>query len=101
MTNCEIKEKIRDRVSDEEVLDNIIVLEGDEYADGAIGLTEDNRLVYSYDRLVKSLARAYNKDNPEQGKNDAIDWLEYNTLRAIPYLERAGFLAPVIIHEFN
>lgn len=52
MTNDDLKLKIQDMVMDESELDRIIVLEGDEFADGAIGLTEDNRLVYSYERLV-------------------------------------------------
>lgn len=42
MTNIELKEIISDMVFDEDELNKIIVLEGDEFADGAIGLTMNN-----------------------------------------------------------
>lgn len=35
-TNIELKEKIADMVMDDDELDRIIVLEGDEFADGAV-----------------------------------------------------------------
>ena len=92
MTNTELKEKIADHIMDEDELDKIIVLEGDEFADGCIGITEDNHLVYSYEKLVESLTKEYGSEN------DAIEWLEYNTLRAIPYMASQGY-EPIIIHE--
>lgn len=102
MTNKELKDLIYDQVQDEDELDKIVVLEGDEFADGAIGLTEDHRVVYSYDRLVKSLAKSYADDgNIEDPEISAIEWLDYNTLRSLPYMESQGLLAPVIIYEFD
>ena len=79
MNNIKLKEMVGDYVLDEEELDKIVVLEGDEFADGAIGITDDNRLVYSYDRLVESLAKEYGSEE------SARDWLDYNTIRSIPY----------------
>ena len=93
MNNLELKEKLKEYVLDEEILDKIVVLEGDEYADGAIGITEDNRVAYSYSNLVESLARVYGTEE------DAIEWLDFNTLRSIPYIESQGLLAPVIVYE--
>ena len=93
MNNLELKEKLKEYVLDEEILDKIVVLEGDEYADGAIGITEDNRVAYSYSKLVESLARVYGTEE------DAIEWLDFNTLRSIPYIESQGLLAPVIVYE--
>lgn len=92
MTNDELKEKISDMVLDEEELDYIIILEGDEFADGAIGLTDDNHLVYSYEKLIESLAKAYGSET------DAIEWLEYNTIRSLSYMGSYGN-EPIIIHE--
>lgn len=95
MTNAQLKAEIEDMILDEEVRDMIIVLEGDEFADGCIGITDDdNRLVYSYERLIESLGKVYGSDEA------AIDWLEYNTIRSLPYLEREG-IAPLIVHEFS
>lgn len=92
MTNIELKERIAEMVMDDEELDRIIVLEGDEFADGAVGITDDARLVYSYEKLVESLAKEYGTET------DAIEWLEYNTLRSLPYMESMGNV-PIIIYE--
>lgn len=94
MTNNELKEKIADMVMDQDELNKIIVLEGDEFADGAIGLTDDNCLVYSYDKLVESLSKIYGSIN------DAIEWLEYNTIRSLGYMKKYGNV-PYIIHELD
>lgn len=91
-TNIELKQKIADMVMDDDELDRIIVLEGDEFADGAVGLTEDNCLVYSYEKLVDSLAKEYGTET------DAIEWLEYNTIRSLPYMGSYGNV-PIIMHE--
>lgn len=93
MDNNELKDMIADLVFDDEELNQIIVLEGDEFADGAVGLTDDNRLVYSYERLVESLAKVYGSEE------DAVEWLEYNTIRSLPYMSSYGNI-PLIIHEF-
>ena len=103
MTNPELKEMIADYIPDEEILNRIVVLEGDEFADGAIRVSEDNRLVYSYDRLVQALAKAYRDGKPpDEAEMDAIEWLEYNTIRSLPYMEggKGDLIAPMIIHEF-
>lgn len=95
MDNNELKEMISDYVlGDEEVLDSIIILEGNEFADGAIGITNDYHVVYSYERLVDSLAKTYGTEE------DAIDWLDYNTMRSLPYMASMGN-EPIIIHEFE
>ena len=92
MTNLDIKHQIADLIGDDQdVLNTIIILEGDEFADGFIGLSTDNRAVYAYDKLVDSLSRFNNWSTDE-----AIDWLEYNTIRSLPYL---GDKSPIVIHE--
>ena len=92
MTNNELKEIIREQVGEDEA-DNIIVLEGDEFADGCIGISEDNRLVYSFEKLVESLSK-------QEGitETDAIEWLEYHTIRSLPYMASYGNV-PIIMHD--
>jgi hypothetical protein len=93
MTNQELKKIISEMViGDEELLDQIIILEGDEFADGFIGLSTDNNVVYSYEKLVESLSKQDDWD-----ETSAIEWLDYNTLRALPYITEG--IAPIIIHE--
>ena len=96
MTNDELKSMISDLIMDEDILNEMIVLEGDEFADGAIGITEDYHLVYSYDRLVESLSKHNNWTAEE-----AIEWLDYNTLRAIPYMARDGKEPIVLMYTFS
>ena len=91
MDNKELKELIKENCCEEE-LNDIIVLEGDEFADGAIGLSQDNRVVYSYDKLVESLTKHWGLEDPME----AIEWLDYNTIRALPYMEADG-KSPVIL----
>lgn len=92
MINSEVRSKLLSEI-DSDVADNIILLEGDEFADGLIGYTNDYHAVYSYERLVESLSKAYGSEEA------ATEWLEYNTIRAIPYMASEGN-EPIIIHEF-
>lgn len=44
-----------------------------------IGTTSDDRVVYSFDKMVECLV----KEGMEYG--DAVEHIEYNTLRSLPY----------------
>lgn len=94
MTNAELINILQEEIIDEDILDQMIVLESDEFADGVIGYTDDYHLVYGYERLVESLTKIYGSEE------EAIEWLEYNTIRAIPYMAKEG-LEPIIIHEIR
>ena len=102
MTNNELKDILYNMVQDEDILDQMIILEGDEFADGAIGVTNDYHVVYSFERLVQSLSKAYREEgqSDEDAEWGAIDWLDYNTFRSLPYMEKDG-LAPIIIFELE
>lgn len=60
------------------------------YDDALIGVTEDGRAVYDFNKMVEWLV-------DEEGWTDeeAIEWIETNTLRAIPYF---GEGAPIIMY---
>ena len=102
MTNNELKDILYNMVQDEDILNQMIILEGDEFADGVIGITNDYHVVYSYERLVQSLSKAYREEgqSDEDAEWGAIDWLDYNTIRSLPYMEKDG-LVPVIIFELE
>ena len=54
-------------------------------------------LVYNYDKMIESLAAEYvDSDNATM---DAIEWIEYNTLRTLPYISSKG--RPVIVYSCN
>ena len=51
------------------------------YDDALIGVTEDGRAVYDYDKMVEWLV-----ENEDFSYDEAVDWVCYNTLRALPYM---------------
>ena len=60
------------------------------YDDALIGVTEDNRAVYDYEKMVQWLV-----DTEEMTYEEAAEWIDYNTIRALPYM---GEGAPVIMY---
>jgi len=93
MNNTELKEIINSIVLDEDECNNIIVLEGDEFANGAVGLSYDNHVIYSYNKIVESLM-AYNN----WSEDEAIEWIDYNTMRSLPYMISEG-KEPIIMRD--
>ena len=62
------------------------------YDTALIGVTHDDRAVYDYDLMVEWLME-------EEGftEEEAREWIDYNTLRALPYMGSDG---PVILNRF-
>ena len=66
---------------------------GDEYVSALIGVTEDGRAVYSYDKMVEWYMRKNKCDD-----TDAMEWINFNTVGSLPYI---GEKAPIIIHDIE
>lgn len=107
------KDELNEKIIDWNVEDGIIILEPqEEFNDGIIGISEDKcHLIYSYQKLTESLAKKYESDfyekNPdniyqpelkEDFIQDACEWLDYNTVRQLPYMNEK--YRPVIIYEY-
>lgn len=60
------------------------------YDTALIGVTSNNEAVYDYDKMVEWLEK-----NEEITEEEAIDWISYNTVRALPYM---GDGAPIIMY---
>jgi hypothetical protein len=71
--------------------DGVLIFTDYGYDDALIGVTEDERAVYDFDAMVDWLCRAEGFSETE-----AIEWIEYNTIRALPY---AGPRAPIIMYR--
>ena len=81
---CEVE-----RILLEKGYEGTMFLTGYSYDDALVGVTTDKRAVYDYDLMVQWLVE-------EEGFDDdieAMEWIDYNTLRAVPYF---GNAAPVI-----
>lgn len=60
-----------------------------DYEDAIIGVTHDGRIVYDYDKMIE-----YLMDKENWSDIDAIEWIEYNVIRSIPYM---GVKAPIVM----
>lgn len=69
----------------------IKILDNHAYDKSVVGITEDGRLIYSYEKMVEEFA-----EDEECSMEEAVEWVEYNTLRAIPYF---GEGAPIIAYD--
>lgn len=101
-TNDDLRRMIEETIGGYDDDEAILLLEGDEFAESAIGITTDHNVVYDYDIMVQSLAKAYKEENDteEDAIMKAIEWIDYNTLRALPYMESQGNV-PIIINRFD
>ena len=75
-----------------------VLFENPSFEKALIGYTENNLgnfvAVYDYNEMVDSLAEEYSADS-EDPYTDAIEWIEFNSMRSLPYM---GENAPVIIY---
>ena len=62
-----------------------------DFLDAILGINEDGCLVYSYSKMLESLMLSNNMSYEE-----AVEFIEYNTLRTIPYM---GEHAPIIVYN--
>lgn len=69
--------------------ENAIIFENPDYDEAIIGVSHDDRVVYSFEKMIKCLV-----DNDKMTEEEAIDFIEYNTIRAIPYF---GPTAPIVL----
>lgn len=80
---------VKDRLC-EAGADDAVVFESPDYATAFIGVSHDGRAVYAFDAMVASLiAEGMQPD-------EAIEFIDYNTLRALPYMDDK---APVIVYR--
>lgn len=70
------------------------------FNDAIIGISENGNLIYSYEKMVESLAQEYIKSssNEDEAYTDAMEFIDYNTIRTIPYM---GEFKPIILYELN
>ncbi len=60
------------------------------YDTALIGVTDDNRAVYDFNKMVEWLVETQNFTYEE-----SVEWIEENTIRALPYF---GQDAPIVMY---
>lgn len=71
--------------------EDVKYLVNESYDDALIGVSEDGRAIYDFDKMVDWLVDKYSWTDEE-----AVEWIEVNTLRALPYF---GEDAPIIMYS--
>ena len=69
--------------------EDVLLFDNYSYDSALIGVTEDGRAVYDYDKMVEWLMETAGMTDLE-----AVEWIDYNTLRALPYYDNA----PIIVN---
>lgn len=81
-----VNQDIRDKLPED-----TIVFDNMSYDNSIIGTTFDGRAIYDFDLMVVELM-----DDEGWTDEEAIEWIEMNTLRAIPY---GGDKAPIVVYK--
>lgn len=73
--------------------DDVVIFDQVSYDDALVGVTVDGRAVYDYTKMVAWLV-----EHEGMTEEEAEEWLEYNTIGALP---SAGNRGPVIMHTIE
>lgn len=91
MNELKTENDVRELIEDYEYED-VVIFSSPDYASAFIGISEDNRAVYDYDKMIEFLMSKDGMTNIE-----AVEFIEYNTIRALPYFENA----PIIMYKLD
>ena len=72
--------------------EDVVVFENFSYDGCLIGVTSDNRAVYSFSKMVEWLM-----ETDGMTQEDAVDFIDYNTIRALPYFANS----PIIMYPLQ
>ena len=70
-----------------------IVLDNSSFDNSIIGITDEGNVVYNFDKMIEEFSIDNDCDSDE-----ALEWIEYNTIRAIPYFPEPR---PIIIYPLE
>lgn len=75
----------------EQLPDGSIVFDNPSFDESIIGVSLKDEVIYSYERMVSE----FMTDN-ECTEEEALDWIDYNTMRALSYFPNSK---PLIMSE--
>lgn len=70
--------------------ESVLLFESPSYDTAFVGITEDGRAVYEYEKMVEHLVETDNMTEEE-----AEEFIQYNTIRSLPYYENS----PVVFNR--
>ena len=92
MNELKTEEDVRELIEDNEYED-VVIFSNPDYASAFIGISEDGRAVYDYEKMID-----YLMEKEKWSDNEAVEFIEYNTIRALPYM---GENAPIIVYPLG
>lgn len=85
-------DELKEYLSDIGYEDSIVFV-GPDYINAVVGVSENGRVIYSYDKMIACLMLEDDMDTEE-----AAEFIDYNTIRALPYM---GSMAPIVMYDIN
>ena len=73
-------------------LNDSILFDNPSYDDSIVGISTKGNLIYSFDKMVNE----FGEENPEMSIEEILDFIGYNTIRALDYMSEEK--KPIIIH---
>ena len=70
-----------------------VVLESPDYLSAIVGVSNDGRVIYDYEKMVQCLMETEGMDYEE-----AMEFVNFNTLEAVPYM---GYKQPIILDKIE
>lgn len=73
--------------------EDAVIFTNPDYDSAILGVSHDGRVIYDYDLMIESLML-----EDEMKMDEAMDFIDYNTVRALPY---AGDNGPIILYKIG
>ena len=70
--------------------ENAVIFENPDYDSAIIGISTDERVIYRYSLMIEYLV-----EREGMSVDDAIDFVDYNTIRSLPYVEKS----PIVMYD--
>lgn len=70
--------------------EDAVVFDNPSFDGAIIGVSHDGRVVYCFDKMVECLIDG---DESEDAYTSAVEFIECNTLRSLPYIDKA----PIVV----
>ena len=103
-----LNEELRKKINVDEGYTNSLFYTDQSYDNSVICVDVNGKIVYDYDKMIEEfiddnypqdiIAEEKKKDPNFDEVTEAIEWIDYNTIRATPYGSSWG-ITPVIIQE--
>ena len=67
--------------------EDVVIFENPSFETAFVGVSHDNRAIYDYDYMVEDLML-----NDGMSMEDAIEFIDFNTLRSLPYVHNSPII---------